>query len=313
VALVLFMMLVVVVRSRPRYAMAPWMGNTLSYNGVMDGAELSGIRPTAMPKIVRILSAVVVFAVACILIADLLIWLTRPFQAYRKTRDFLLFPKPNEVVIPAMMLFGLAYLTLLLPRCATNMVYDRYMLPLMPCVLFPILLAYQKHGEEKVPAFALTLLGIYTLYAIAITQDITSLARARATAYNRLVAGGISRTQIDAGFECDCQTQLDLKGYINDPRIQIPKGAYKPNMDSTYVVQPSYRLEHQPAIDTATTRFGSVPYFSLLYPFHRAVYIDQYVDPWWLNPRKAATRPAEKVHHFIPPAGLPEDDEKKPQ
>ncbi len=189
-ALVLFIGPAIILPMRPRYAVAPWMGNTLSFSGVMGGAELSGNRPVAMPKVVRIISAVVVFAVACILICDLLIRLTRPLTTLRKTRDFLLFPRPGEAVIPAMLLFALAYVVLLLPRCATDMVYDRYMLPIMPCVLFPILLKYQKRGESTVPPLALILFGIYAIYGICITQDVTALARARAVAINRLVAAG---------------------------------------------------------------------------------------------------------------------------
>jgi hypothetical protein len=50
-----------------------------------------------------------------------------------------------------------------------------------------------------------------------------------------------------------------------------------------------------------------VPYISYLYPFHRQIFIDAYADPWWLNPRKAATRPADRFHRFIPLTALPGD------
>ena len=306
VALILFIGPAVILPTRPRYALAPWMSNTLAYNGVMDGAELPGTRPVTMPKLVRILSAVAVFAVACVLLADLLIWLARPFRAIRKTVRLILFPNLNEALIPAMFLFALAYCVLLLPRCATNMVYDRYLLPLMPCVLFPILLGYQREGDRRVAAPALLLFGIYTLYAIGITQDVTALARARTAAVNHMLAGGVQRVQIDAGFEYDFQTQLDARGYINDQRLRIPPGVYIKNVGPTPALQPIYRIEYAPAPDTVPTRFGFIPYISYIYPFHRRVYIDQYADPWWLNPREAATHPADSYHHFIAAAGVDE-------
>lgn len=309
VALVLFIGPVVILPMRPRYAVAPWIGNTLSAGGAMGGAELAGTRPVAMPMFVRISAAVVVLAAACVLMADLLLLLTRPLHAVRSTVRFFLFPPPHAAVIPAMTLFALAYFALLLPRCSTNMVYDRYVIPLMPCAMIPILLGYQNRGQQKLPVWAIVLLGIYALYGIAITQEVTALGRARATAVDWLGAAGVKETQIDAGFELDCQAQLDSTGYINDPRIHLPKGAYNRDGGPTYKLQPLYRLEFNLASDTAPTRFGSVPYFSYLYPFHRAVYIDRYVDPWWLNPRKAATRPKDSYHHFIPPTALPANDE----
>jgi hypothetical protein len=311
VALLLFIGPAVILPTRPHYALAPWMGNTLSPNGVMDGAELPGTRPVTMPKLVRILSAVAVFAVACVLLADLLIWLTRPFTAIRKTLRLLLFPKLNEAVIPAMLLFTLAYCVLLLPRCATDMVYDRYLLPLMPCVLFPILLGYQREGDRRVAAPALLLFGIYTLYAIGITQDVTALARARTAAISRMTEGGVRPVQIDGGFEFNYQTQLDARGYINDKRIRLPRGAYSQNAGPTPALQPIYRLEYDPAPDTAATHFGCISYISFIYPFHRRICMDLYVDPWWLNPREAATRPADSYHRFIPPTGSPGDDDQK--
>jgi hypothetical protein len=220
---------------------------------------------------------------------------------------FLLYPQLDAAVIPSMLLFAVAYVVLLLPRSANDMVYDRYMLPIMPCVLFPILLGYQRQGDRRVPVAAMLLFSIYTLYGIAITQDVTALGRARIAAVNLLLNDKnmhVLPGQIDAGFEYDFQTQLDTYGYINDRRIRIPKGAYKDGVGPTYAIQPLYRLEFNSAPDTIPTGLGPVPYFSYLYPFHRKIYIDAWSDPWWLNPRKAATRPADRYHRFIAPTAL---------
>ncbi len=305
VALVLIILVVITlsISKKQRYARAPWMGNSLSNTGVMDGAELAGQRPVAMPLVVRIGFGVTVIGVACILTTDLIFRLLRPNRLYRALMEFFLHPQTNDVALPAMLLFAIAYFALLLPRCSTNMVYDRYMLPLMPCVLFWIFRQYQQREDDAIPIGTLVLVGVYALYAIAAAQEVTSLARARAAAANRLMAAGIPRTQIDGGFEFDNQTQLETTGYVNDPRLKNPHGSFNPDLGATYVVRPLYRLEFAPVADTKETRFGSVEYFSLLYPFHRRVYVDEYADPWWLNPRKAATRPIKKNYYVTVPDG----------
>ena len=136
----------------------------------------------------------------------------------------------------------------------------------------------------------------------AITQDINALGNARAVATDRLLAAGKPRTQIDAGFEFNAQTQIETVGHINDARIQVPPKTYKPNLSATYIVQAQakYRLEFQHDAITRPTAFGSVDYISFLYPFHRRIYIDEYTDPWWLDATKAATHPADKWHQILP-------------
>jgi len=299
VAFVLLLLVLLLVLRRPHYSLAPWMGNTLSRQGVMGGSELEG-RPDAMPIVVRAVSAIVVYLAACCLAADLLIWLSRPLTAVRSTIRFFLYPERGKTLLPAMTLFAAAYLVLLLPRSASNMVFDRYILVLMPCVLFPLLLSYQRQGDRKVPAASWVLFGIYTLYGLAITQDISALGRARAVATDRLIEAGKPRVQIDAGFEYDYETQLETVGHINDPRIRVPANAFKKNLGPTYCVQAAYRLEFGPTVISTQTPFGSVDYTSFVYPFHRTIYIDKYNDPWWLDPSRAATHPADKWHQLVP-------------
>ena len=299
--------------ARPKEMVAPWMGNTLSAKGVMGLAEMHAERPDAMRRPVRILVAVVVFTIASILLADLLIWLARPLTAVRNTVKFLLFPDRRQALLPAMVLFALVYCTLLLPRAASNMVYDRYMLPLMPCLLFPLMLQAQKRGELKVPTLAWVLFGLFTVYGIAINEEVMALGRARESAANRLIAAGIPRTAIDGAFEYNFQTQIQTHGYVNDPRIKIPAHAWDKTVGPTHSVMPIYRLEFTPAPDTKKTAFGTVDYFSYLYPFHRRLFIDQFRDPWWLDPSRAATHPSETRFQMMSPTDASDDTSTKTQ
>ena len=312
-ALIVFALLIgpvlLLTKVRPKYGVAPWMGNTLSAQGIMGGAELAGDRPMVMAFPIRVAIAVIVFTVACILIADLILRMDRPFRAIRSAVRFLFYPDQSHALLAAMTWFAMAYFSLLLPRCAANMAYDRYILPLMPCVLFPLLLGYQKAGEIRVSKSGWILLGIYSLWSIAITQEVTALGRARAEAADKLLQQGVPRTLIDAGFEFDYETQLFATGYINDPRIKTPSHAFKKNYGPTFAVQSLYRLEFQTASDTEKTKYGYVDYTTYLYPFHRRIYIDQFSDAWWTDPVKAATRPADKWHGVVPP-DLAGDEEK---
>jgi hypothetical protein len=301
----------VLAKTRPHFVMAPWMGNMITNQGVMGGAELRGVRPVSLPVPIRIAIAVVVFSVACILMADLLRWLSRPLTALRSTLNFFACPDRADALLPAMTLFALAYFTLLLPRTVSDMAYDRYVLPLLPCALFPLLLAYQRRGDRGVPAVSWVLFGIYTLFAIAGAQDVMALGRTRAAAMDRLVAGGIPRTQVDSSFELNYETEIQTHGYINNRRMLNPPGKYNKNLGPTPSVNALYRLEFNPGPDTKQTPFGSIPYTTFLYPFHRRVFIDKFTDPYWLDPRKAATRPSRDVHPIAMPTGAADDSSDK--
>jgi hypothetical protein len=305
IAFILLLAVVFMVKTRPYYSVAPWMHNTISPRGVMgtiNGAELAGERPVALPMFVRIICGIAVFGAACSLGADFLIWFSRPLKAIRRTIYFLFFPNRDRALLPGMILFAAAYLVLLLPRCASDMAYDRYVLPILPCAMFPLLLGYQKRGDRKVPIGSWVLLGIYAVFGIAITQDINALGNARALAADKLLTAGKPRAQIDAGFEFNAETQIETVGHINDRRIQIPPKTFKPSLSPTYIVQAQekYRLEFQHSAITKPTSFGYVDYISFLYPFHRRIYIDQYTDPWWLDASRAATHPTDKWHQMVP-------------
>jgi hypothetical protein len=304
VAAAIFIAFGLVLIVRPSYALMPWMDNTITITGVMASNELAGKRPVALPISIRAVLSFAVFAVAAILLADILLWLTKPRRAWDQTHRFFLRPPPGRVMLPAMTLFAVAYLVLLLPRCTRDMAFDRYVLPLMPCLAIPLLLREQFTVKNRLSMFAWILLGVFGFYGIATTQELQSLARARETATLRLQTAGIPRTWIDAGFEYDRWTELESTGYINDPRIHNPPHAYKKGLETTPSVQARYRIEVRPVRDTAATAFGIVSYLSYLPPFHRQVSIDRFTDPWWLDPARATTRPADRRHQLLPTAAL---------
>jgi hypothetical protein len=116
-------------------------------------------------------------------------------------------------------------------------------------------------------------------YVILSTQDLWSLASARVVAVRKLEAAGVPRTAINVGFEYNAWTELSISGHLKNHRVLNPPGAHLPGLSQTPSVVPMYGLEYAPAPETAPSEFGSVPYFSLLPPFHKQVRIDRVVLP----------------------------------
>jgi len=104
-----------------------------------------------------------------------------------------------------------------------------------------------------------------------------SLARARVRAVGRLESAGVKPEEIDAGLEYNFWTQLELAGYVNDPGIRNPEGAYIPEAGALFAMRPAWRLEFSRGKDAAGSEFGEERYFSLLPPFWRGFWIDRIV------------------------------------
>ncbi len=275
----LFLALLSVLLIHPNLASIPWVASTLNWEGINGASELAG-RPVVLTKPIRAFFAVGVYAAAVLLASKL--WDLRSLS--RRLARFFFDPPPGRLAMAAMSLFSVAYLALLIVRAAHIDIFDRYFLPLIPWLAI-VLLAWNNADERtawtlrRTMPSAWLLLAIYALYAVASTQDVLALARARAAAAARLEAADVPRTAIDAGFSYNGWTELLVSGRVNSRWVVNPPGAYRPELGQTPSVKPLYRLEYQPTPETMTTPFGSVPYFSLLPPFRKQVYIDRIIKP----------------------------------
>jgi len=225
---------------------------------------------------IRALVAAPVYAAVCILAGELL----SIRDLTRRALRLLLNPSNEEFALAALSLFSVSYFVLIVIRAVDFAIFDRYLLPILPCVATILLLWSQREGRadlmlHRAIPFSWALLAVLALYAIASTEDLWALAQARVTAASRLEAAGVPRTAIDAGFEYNGWTQLLVAGRINSRWVMNPPGAYDPNLGQTPTVVPLYRLEFEPTPETAASHFGSVPYFSFLPPFHKQVSIDR--------------------------------------
>jgi hypothetical protein len=263
----------------PSLASIPWISSTLNWEGINGAAELPG-RPIVLIRPVRAIAAVSVYITAILLVGELWDWRNR------LSRVFHFFLDPPEAGFPlaAMSLFGVAYLALLMVHAARIDIFDRYFLLVLPWLAALPLLYHQsvrsqKGGESPAMFAAWGLLVIYGIYAIASTQDLMALARARTEATARLEAAGVPRVAIEAGFEYDGWTELLGGGHANHRFVIHPPGAYRPELGLFPSLKPVYRLEYAPVADSIATPFGSVPYVSLLPPFRKQVSIDRIIHP----------------------------------
>lgn len=277
----LLLAVLVAIAVHPSLASIPWVSSTFDWQGINGDAPLPG-RPIVLITPIRALVAVSVYSAACILAGEL--WNLRRWSGH--ILRYLLAPPSGGFMLAAMSMVSVVYFILIVVRAAEFSVFDRYLLPLLPCASCVLLRLFETHNLDaermlrKAMPVAWTLLLVFGTYAILSTQDYWALAQARLEATRRLEAAKVPRTAVDAGMEYNGWTQLMINGQLNWQYVKNPPGAYRPGFGITPEVVPIYRLEYAPGPpETAQSEFGSVPYFSFLPPFHKQVAIDRVVAP----------------------------------
>ena len=258
----------------------------LTPTGILGGVELHGDRAVVLKEPVRFVLSITVVAVISMLLASM--------GSPVRWPKFFLHPTAEQVAVSTLLLTALGLLALEMTRCVFDVAYDRHLLVFIPFISIALLVWFQHKGLQQVPPRAWFTLALFTMYSVGSTQEVSSLARARVAAVQKLVAAGVSDNQIEAGVEHDYWTQVNTSGHINDARLQNPRGAYDPTKGPLPDRHRLYRLEWSTTPITTETDYGSIPYFSFLPPFHRRILIDRFTDPWWLDPKRAATQPVEE-------------------
>jgi hypothetical protein len=182
--------------------------------------------------------------------------------------------------------FAVAYISLLISRGLYIFIYDRYLLGLLPLAVLGVLRLMQQSGL-RLPSISYAALALFGIYGVLATHDLFALNRARIAAVQEVRASGIPADMVQAGFEFDGWTELELAGHVNEKRIETPPDAYV--NDTRYLLRPQpCRLgydEYTPALNRAylvaladapcgvQSAFNSVEYRAWLPPFRRSVYI----------------------------------------
>ena len=185
--------------------------------------------------------------------------------------------------------FTLSYFAMLLPRAYHAAIWDRYLLPIMAIAIIGLLKTYQQFVAPTLPTLSVVILALFSLLAIGGTHDWFAWYRARLAAINEIRASGVPRTAIQGGFEYDAWTQIENGGYINDPGLKIPAGAYHPptgrqtlpaecQLDFapyTPAIHPKYTIAFGEMWCLAPSKFPSVGYRTWLPPYNRKILVQE--------------------------------------
>jgi len=275
----------VVMLNRPRMslALAPFLHNCITIYGFMDAKPFHGERPMVLTPGIRLLLTTLVVVSAISFFAFLFTGRDKPNIASDATR-----PTPlswyslGMVMVP----FTLAYFALLLPRGATNELFDRYLLPILTFAMIAILRIYQEQIQPRVPTATLIPIAIFAAFGIAGTHDSFALLRARVAIANELLSSGVPPTAFDGGFEYNSLTQIDLGHFINDPKIPIlPGDSFHSSVKKSYgvcvpifvdnypVLSPRYGMAYDPTDCFGDAGFAPVTYRAWLGPHTNTIYI----------------------------------------
>lgn len=201
----------------------PWLGTAIDYAGLRSTLVL--LSPRSAPTI-----GMLIFLLCCLLC----LWAFAEMLSGRPNclgtqQRYVHWRSASVLLLPLLLIYCL----LLLPRSAfadrpQTQLWDRYLLLVVAVLLFYMLAWHQERVGSRSPAIALLVLILFAWVGVASTHDLFARERARVRMINEIEQTGVPRTSIRGGFAFDGVTQLDAWGYINDPAIVNPPGAYHP-------------------------------------------------------------------------------------
>ena len=228
------------------FAAAPWAGSTFTPTGLLfAGIDAPGERPIVfqLPVLVALAAAVYWMATLAVLAiarrrAAIVRWLGSLARADGDAQT---------AGVGALIALAIVYVAMLAPRAADRLVFDRYLIVLLPIATAATMFAVRRRLSTASPgAAAWATIALYAFVGVAITFDHFAELRARVR-----VAGlfaDLPRTALANGLTFDAWTQLEARGYVNDPRITTPADAYQ--LDPQRAVRGRYFwfLPHTPAV-----------------------------------------------------------------
>jgi hypothetical protein len=186
--------------------------------------------------------------------------------------------------------FSVGYVLLLLTQNWQWIAFERYVIGLVPCAILVVLTLHQRLNRKEIPISMFSFLVLFAAFAVAGTHDWFARQRARLEAIQEVRAAGVSRTEIDGGWEYDGWTQVRDDGHINDPRIKIPVGGYRPteNVRKREVCLIDFRIIREftdlnvryaagtgKSGCTLPSHFADVHYLAWLPPFRRTITVER--------------------------------------
>lgn len=184
--------------------------------------------------------------------------------------------------------FSAAYIVILaLSELRNGLFFDRYLLPLLAILLLVLTRYYQERVKAKLPLACVLLIVVFGAFSVAATHDMFALYRGYATAIHEIRSSGAPATAIAGPWEFEGWTQVEKVGYMNDPRIQVPRGAYVPQpvrahprncsadssiLDEVPAIKPAYVVTIDPGDCVGQAAFPPVAYYTWIAPHTNLVY-----------------------------------------
>ncbi|MFL6428282.1 MAG: hypothetical protein ACJ71S_08580, partial [Acidobacteriaceae bacterium] len=264
----------------------PWIHHVLRSEALAPQSwVMLGRRPVALPIPVQAGLSILVI-VSGVALAQ---WL---FVFWRKNSDR---SSPGSWTASWKTLFYLylpyciAYAILLVPRGLRFYIFDRYLLGIMPIVILYLLKLYEEKIARSLPAVSYVTLSIFAFYGICATHDLFALNRATIAAVNEVRSHGVAENAVQAGFEYDAWTEINLAGHINESKIAYPADAYHLNLQDlrrpadcrlgfdgyTPALHPKFFIVLTPIWCFEQSSFAPVSYRAWLPPFSRRIYIQK--------------------------------------
>ncbi len=265
---------------RSTHEITPFSNNLVTSRGLLDLPVALGERPDVVPLQIRILLISLTFTSA--VVVAFFAWNTFRKRSLDSKITASAEELPDGAVFALLGPYTAAYLFLMVTR---GQVYDRYLLPLLFVSFVVLMRLYERRVSERLPLLTLAAIALYAVFGVAGLHDLFAMERARLSAIASMQAAGIGREHIRGGFEYDAWTQLEQVGYINDPRIRIPIGAYhKASGDeyegscsfwfseSTPTVHGHYGISFEPDL-CGPAPFAPVSYHTWLAPHEQFIYV----------------------------------------
>jgi hypothetical protein len=283
-----------------RYWLMPWLQNIVSTQGIWSSqvtpeplgwGEMAGVAPVTLGVFARACISVVVALTAAAFAVQvdwrgLLSAIKNDYDSGPRGRS-----AEAGFLEPAAMVWTIfptlvAYFILLAPRAVRAMIFDRYLVPLMPFLLIIILHLYQRRIAPRLPTISIVVLLIFALYAEAGLHDWFALFRADEAAIQRLHDDGVPRSDIHGTWESDSEYQIETQGHMNDDSFYVPAHSFRPRepqkvpvdcMDPLFVRTPAinarYIVAYSPLPCFQDSRLPPITYHAWLPPFTRKLYI----------------------------------------
>lgn len=208
-----------------RFVQGLWVGNTITPTGMLENnVDTPGQRAVVFNNASRLLIGAAVYWQIMLLVLIVVKQRRRLLNLCRNVRTET-WSEGTWIVI-GLLALAAAYIALLTPRAALRIVFDRYLLVLIPILTVLLLAKVRRRLATPVMITACVTAILFALFGVALTSDHFTQLRARERLVASLIQNGLARTEFSNGLAYDGWTQLQTSGYANNTLIMNPPDAF---------------------------------------------------------------------------------------